>query len=67
MANKWRYECDCHNCANVEYVFDPANSRDGDYCIPGIMGKKTVHADDDYVIRCDYYSPKVAQLSFMEV
>lgn len=66
MANRWRYECDCHNCDKVEYVKDPANSRDGDYCIPAIKGEKTVRADDDYVIRCPFYRPKVSQMSFME-
>ena len=66
MANKWRYACDCHNCANVEYVFDPENSRNGYYCIPCITGKKTIHADDDDVVRCDLYAPAVSQLKFME-
>lgn len=63
MANKWRYECDCHNCANVKFVCDPEHCRNGYYCIPGIEGKQTVHADDDYVVRCDHYCPQTTQLS----
>lgn len=63
MANKWKYECDCKNCAMIQFVNDPENHRHGDYCIPGIQGKKTVHADDDFVVRCDCYQPKAEQMS----
>ena len=63
MANKWKYECDCKNCANVKYVNYPEYHRDGMYCIPCIEGKKTVHADDDYVVRCDFFCRKHTQLS----
>lgn len=61
--NKWKYECDCKNCSKVEYVNDPKRHRNGLYCIPGIEGKKTVHADDDYVVRCNHYTPKSTQLT----
>ena len=63
MANKWKYECDCHNCANVKFVNDPTNHRNGYYCIPCIEGQKTVHASDDYVIRCNHYRPQNTQMS----
>ena len=63
MANKWSYECDCRNCTHLQFVDDPENHRHGEYCIPGIQGKQTVHADDDYKVRCDHYCPKATQMS----
>ena len=66
MQNRWRSECDCYNCAMVEHIVDLEMSRDGDYCIPTIMGKKTIHADDDFVVRCDCYKPVTVQTSLFE-
>ena len=59
MANKWRYECDCNNCEKVKRIVDPAKHMNGDYCTATVAGLKTIHADDDYVIRCDQYEPKM--------
>jgi hypothetical protein len=50
----------------VEHIVDPEMGRDGDYCIPIITGKKTIHADDDFVVRCDCYKPVTVQTSFFE-
>ena len=58
MANKWVYEFDCKNCDMVKFVDDPEHKRHGDYCTAEISGKKTIHADDDFVLRCDCYTPK---------
>lgn len=58
MVNKWRYECDCSDCVNVQHIHDPARHLDGDYCVPMVDGKPTIHADDDYAIRCDCYMQK---------
>lgn len=61
---RWVYDCDCKNCKRLEFVNDPAHSRNGMYCIPGIealdAGKEWngLHADDDRHIRCDFYIPK---------
>lgn len=63
MANKWKYECDCHNCAMVKFIDDPEHHRHGEYCTAAIAGKKTIHADDDYVVRCYCYIPESTQLS----
>lgn len=65
MANKWKYECDCSNCEMVKFIDDPAHHRHGEYCTAHLnLGKSPIHADDDYVIRCDCYTPKATQLSF---
>lgn len=66
MANKWKYECDCSNCEMVKFINDPEHHRNGNYCTAVISGKDTIHADDDYVIRCYCYQPKQAQLSFFD-
>jgi len=63
MANEWKYECDCRNCANIKFVNDPTHCRYGHYCIPAIEGEKTIHADDDNVVRCNHYCPKATQMS----
>lgn len=64
MSNKWKYECDCKNCAMIQFVNEPEHHRHGNYCVAGIaLGKSPIHADDDYVIRCDCYQPKTEQLS----
>ena len=64
MANKWRYECDCNNCEKVKRIVDPEKHMNGDYCTATVAGLKTIHADDDYVIRCDQYEPKMEQIAF---
>ena len=66
MATKWKYECDCTNCANIKFVDDPEHHRHDFYCIPAIEGKKTVHADEDFVIRCDCYQPISTQASLFD-
>lgn len=63
MANKWVYECDCKNCSMIQFVNDPEHHRHGDYCMAAISGKRTVHADDDFVVRCYCYTPKFEQAS----
>lgn len=68
MANKWKYECDCHNCEMVKFIDDPEHHRHGDYCTAHLkLGHSPIHADDDYVIRCDCYVPKIDQLSLFEM
>ena len=68
--NKWRYAFNCRNCLNCQYVKDEI--RDGMYCIKikasaaEGSGYKAMHADDDYVVRCDDYSPMQMQLNLFE-
>ena len=57
-TNKWRYAIDCHNCAQLRQIGQDR------YCGPTLDGKKTIHADDDFVVRCDHYVP--AQTSLFE-
>ena len=64
MANKWNYECDCKNCTMVQYINDPEHRRNGDYCTATLSGKETIHADDDFVVRCYCYQPKTEQLTW---
>lgn len=66
MANKWRYECDCRNCSRVKFIDDPEHHRNGNYCTATLEGLKTIHADDDFVVRCYCYSPKLDQLSLFD-
>ncbi|MBO5953425.1 MAG: hypothetical protein J6Q53_04800 [Oscillospiraceae bacterium] len=66
MANKWRYECDCSKCSQIQYISDPEHHREGNYCTAVLDGKKTIHADDDYVIRCDCYAPRFHQTSIFD-
>jgi len=54
--NKWKYLCSCKNCTHVQYVKDEI--RDGLYCVMMLQGKRTIHADDDFRVRCDQYNPK---------
>ena len=63
MANKWKYEVDCRNCTLVQFVDEPEHHRYDEYCIATLAGKKTIHADDDYVVRCDCFTQKEEQLS----
>ena len=56
--NRWRYAFECRLCANK-------HTEDGAvYCTPIRSGTDVIHADDDYVLRCDGYVP--AQYSLFE-
>ena len=59
MSN-WKYDFNCRNCGRIQYVDD--GKRKGLYCVPTTEGKKTIHADDDYVVRCDDYQPMQTDL-----
>ena len=68
MANKWRYDFDCSNCSMIQYINDPKHHREGNYCIAHIeRGSSPIHADDDFVLRCDCYSAKLDQMSLFDV
>lgn len=62
MANNWRYDFNCKDCGNLKYIKDEI--RDGIYCTGLMNGKDYMHADDDYVVRCDAYQPR--QISLFE-
>ena len=64
--SKWVYECDCKNCDMIKFVNDPEHHRNGLYCAAAIAGKRTVHADDDFVVRCDCFAPKFEQASLFD-
>ena len=63
-SGKWKYAFDCRNCSHVKYIKD--GIRDGYYCVPGITGSQGMHADDDYVVRCDSWAPAQVSLFGME-
>lgn len=54
---KWRYDFNCRQCARQKYVKDEI--RDGIYCTVLMTGEDPMHADDDRVVRCDYYQKEV--------
>lgn len=58
--NKWRYDFECKDCANLKYVKDEI--RDGNYCAILMNGTDPLYADDDYVLRCDRYEPMQIRL-----
>lgn len=41
------------------HIEDDKENRHGDYCIPMISDLKCIHADDDRVVRCNYYDPVI--------
>jgi len=53
--NNWVYDFNCKNCGRIKYIDD--GIRKGNYCIPIKDGGDPIHADDDYVVRCDDYQP----------
>ena len=59
MSN-WLYDFNCWNCRRLKYL-DYENHH-GYYCTPTTKGKHPVHADDDYVVRCDDYQPMQTDL-----
>lgn len=60
----WKYDFDCRRCEQIRYVKDKI--RDGNYCIPIMTGQPNIHADDDRVVRCDGFRPKMEQMSLFE-
>ena len=50
----------------IKHIDDPEHHRHGEYCTATLSGMKTIHADDDYVIRCDSYKPKFEQMEFVK-
>ncbi len=56
---RWRYDFDCRKCSHIKHVKDDV--RDGMYCMPTVLGKDPIHADDDRVVRCDYYREEVRE------
>lgn len=60
----WRYDFECRLCEQRQYVKDEI--RNGLYCLPIMNGEWCIHADDDRVVRCDKYSPKMDQMSLFE-
>ena len=64
---KWKYDFSCKHCRHVQYVKDNLKCRDGDYCIKSIerydVGLPSpIHADDDRVVRCDFFDDSSLQL-----
>lgn len=59
MAGKWFYAFDCKSCERLKYIGDAF------YCVPLMTGNNPIHADDDYVVRCDDYEP--TQMTLWEV
>lgn len=53
--HKWQYAFNCRDCGNLKYVKDEI--RDGMYCVPLMNKEKIMHADDDYIVRCDSFRP----------
>lgn len=49
---KWKYDFDCRKCDRAR----PIDNTGTTYCLPGRIGIKTIHADDDRHVRCDYYT-----------
>ena len=75
--NRCRLDFDCAACQNLRRVKDPEKHRDGLYCIPTIeaedrvgVGNGTditiIHADEDFVLRCDQYKPPGEQINLFE-
>lgn len=56
---RWRYDFDCRKCSQVQHIKDEV--RDGMYCMPTVLGLDPMHADDDRVVRCDYYREEVRE------
>lgn len=60
----WQYNFSCRDCSRLVYLND--EMRVGFYCIPLATGDRPIHADDDRVVRCDKYEPKMEQLSLFD-
>lgn len=56
-GGQWTYECDCWKCSNIEMVKTQYGYER--YCKPTRQGRKVLHADEDYVVRCDAYMPEI--------
>ena len=61
---RWRYDFSCRDCENIKYIKD--DIRDGFYCIPVMNNEKPIHADNDRVVRCDRYEPKMVQMCLFD-
>lgn len=58
MSGRWHYAFSCRNCLNKIRIDTDT------YCVPLRALRDPIHADDDYVVRCDEYQP--AQISLFE-
>lgn len=55
MACKWKYAFNCRDCLCIKMLDDGV--RHGNYCMPMVNGEDPIHADDDYIVRCDCWQP----------
>lgn len=53
--SKWRYAFNCRDCLETCELHDGVH--DGRYCMQTLLGRNPIHADDDYVVRCDKWEP----------
>lgn len=60
----WRYDFRCRECSQLVYHDDEL--RVGFYCEPMANGEDPIHADNDYVVRCDRYEPKMVQICLFD-
>jgi len=61
---RWRYNFSCRDCECIKYLDD--GTRIGFYCIPIMNNEEPIHADNDRVVRCDRYVPKMEQLCLFD-
>lgn len=58
MSGRWHYAFSCRNCLNKIRIGADT------YCVPLRALRDPIHADDDYVVRCDEFDPMFEEVTF---
>ncbi|MDO4649383.1 MAG: hypothetical protein Q4B26_12105 [Eubacteriales bacterium] len=56
---RWVYEFSCRDCTQLQEMHQ--GCMNGTYCRAALLGKTTIHADDDFTLRCDSYTTEPIQ------